>query len=300
MRYKYEHLTERIPYFEVQQKRKKMNENDIGHHIGQLKLLFSEILFISKFIEMKPTKVLYVGAGSDGYHNSYLADMFPEIQFDLWDPGKFVVSPKPNIKIFNKFFRNDSADKYANDVKNGEKLLFMSDIRNLEIANNRENLDKIDRIVIADMNDQMNWSRIIRPIASYLKFRLPYKIEKFRYFRGPVYLQPFSPLSTEARIVVTNFDDMKMYDSIEFDEKMAYFNHVIRSKKIKYKKWRNIMEKYNIINNWDSAYCFHILYYYLTKTNKNNSEESVAKLFLDIVDFYRKYNSKKADKLFYK
>lgn len=299
MKYRYDQLSERVPYLEIHKKQRDHRKYDIGVHIGQLKLLLSEVLFICKFIDSKPTKILYIGAGSEGYHNTFLADMFPEILFDLWDPGRFNVEDRQNIKIFNKFFRDNDAKKYADDVKKGEKILFMSDIRNLEIAKERDNLSKSDKIVMADMNDQLNWSRIIRPIASYLKFRLPYNAEKFRYFEGPIYLQPFSPLSTEARIIVTNFDSMKTYDTKEYDDKMAYFNHLIRSKKLKYKKWRNVMEKHKIINNWDTSYTFHILYFYLTKMGKNNGDEDVVKLFMDIINFYRLMNDKKAEQLFY-
>jgi len=288
MKYRYDQIDKRIPY---------MNENrNIGVHIGQLKLLFSEVFFISKFLKMNPKKVVYVGAGSDGYHNTYLSKMFPQIQFDLWDPGKFNVEERPNIKIYNKFFNDSEAKKYEPE---GKDILFMSDIRNLSIANERDNFDKSDKIVMADMNNQMRWVKLIKPIASFLKFRLPYITKSFDYFTGKIYMQPYSPITSEARIIVKNIDKIKTYDANEYDEKMSYFNNYIRYE-TKEKRWTNIMNKYNIINNWDNSFAFYILRYYLKKTNKPNNDEDVASLFMDIIDFYRKLNKTKADNLFNK
>src|SRR3989337_580684 len=129
MIYKYSQLSndERMNYDE-------MRKIDCGHvgreiHLGQLKLLITELMFLSKKSE-KGNKVVYVGA-AEGYHTAKLADMFPQLTFELWDPGKFTVLKRDNIKIFNAFFTTKNAQDYAHE---GNNILFISDIRNLEIS----------------------------------------------------------------------------------------------------------------------------------------------------------------------
>ena len=48
-------------------------------------------------------KVVYVGA-AEGYHTAYLADMFSDFKFDLWDQREFDIKDRPNITLFNRLF----------------------------------------------------------------------------------------------------------------------------------------------------------------------------------------------------
>ena len=146
MIYKYSQLEDRITY----EKSKKMNCHNSTRHLGQLKLLLTEIMFLSKTWK-HGKKVLYVGA-AHGYHIYYLAKMFPMLTFDLWDPGKFDIEEHPNIKIFNKFFTNDIAKSYK---AQGNNILFISDIRNLEIASNRNDIKNLDKIIERDNRNQI-------------------------------------------------------------------------------------------------------------------------------------------------
>lgn len=263
-------------------------------HLGQLKLLFSEILFMTKYA--KPNnKILYVGA-AEGYHIAKLADMFPHNIFDLWDPSPFKVDKRNNITIYNKFFTNKEATKYKDA---GNNILFICDIRTLEIGDYKKvhDLKKMDEIVIDDMNMQMGWLKIINPIYAYLKYRVPYVVPTMEYLTGTIYLQPYSPFSTETRLLTSNYTKMKTYNNQDNEEKMAYFNAKIRSD-VKYKKWEDIMYEYKIKNNWDNNYAFYILDYYLRTINNESSKKEVADLFMDIINFHKKKYGKKYDVVF--
>ena len=285
--YKYSQLTERIPYSKIQENicvSKKL-------HLGQLKLLMSEILFLTKKAE-KGNKVLYVGA-AEGYHISKLADMFPFLQFDLWDPGRFKLEMRPNIKIYNNFFTNDDAYEYKKEENN---ILFISDIRNLDIAkyqtdeSNTELENKIDNIIENDNNKQLKWVQIIKPKYAYLKFRLPYRPGISKYIKGTIYLQPYAPISTEVRLLTNDYNKLVDYDNVEHDERMAYFNCFIRNN-TNLSRFKKIMKKYNIKNIWDNYLCFYILYLYLDKIHnipKSKLDDETAKLFLDIINFLNK------------
>lgn len=291
--YKYSQLNdnERLPYNEAI----KILKDKPKFHLGQLKLFFTELLFLTKYATDGDT-VLYIGA-APGYHTSKLAELFPKLTFDLWDPRKFEVEQKSNIKVYNHFFTNESAINYSQQKLN---ILLMCDIRTLEIGKYKKQIEKMDEIVEDDMTMQARWANIIKPKQAYLKFRLPYGIKNFKYLTGTIYLQPYAPISTEARLLTNNYTDLIEYDTEKFDEKMAYFNVHVRYNKVTYKKWANIMEKYNLLNCWDNALGLHIMYYYLRDIKHNTSEESLGELFMDIIKYHVKKYGKKYLVLFNK
>ena len=274
--YKYSQLEKKIPYDQIL-------KNECNHtkqyHLGQLKLLISEIMFLTKKSK-HVNKVVYVGA-AEGYHIAKLADMFPNLTFDLWDPGRFTVESRKNINIFNKFFTNKEAITYKN-----QDILFISDIRTLDIAKFRKEkrIDKIDQLIENDNDMQLKWIQIINPKYAFLKFRPPYKPGKTKYLRGTIYLQCYSPMSTETRLMTNNYIDLTEYDNIEFDEKMAYFNCFMRNNMVD-AKCNHIMEKYNIKKIWDNIYAFYVLSLYLDKLHNIKLDDEVAKLFNEIVAF---------------
>ena len=145
--YKYSQLINRLDYNEsVKIPVKKI-------HLGQLKLFFLELLFLSMWAK-DGNKVLYVGA-ANGYHIGKLAELFPNLTFDLWDPCKFEIKETSNIKIFNYFFTNDDAKKYT---IMGNNILFMCDIRTLTIGKFEKIKDTlgVDNIVSEDILCKQN------------------------------------------------------------------------------------------------------------------------------------------------
>lgn len=291
--YKYSQIpnNRRISYkksLELCKKKRKL-------HLGQLKLFFSELIFLSLYA--KPNYlVIYVGA-SPGYHITKLADMFPDTQFDLWDPRKSEVEKRPNIRVYTEFFSDDIARKY---VDTNEKILFICDIRTMSIAQHKKNKDieKMDDLVDEDMNMQKKWCQIIIPEYAYLKFRLPYEIPKTKYLSGDIYLQPYTKISTEARLLTNNYNTQIIYDNQEFEEKMAYHNAYNRCNSKHYNKWKTIMKKYNLYNCWDNAYALHIIHFYLKKIKNIQSEKEVGILFMDIIDYHKKRYHDKYDIIF--
>jgi hypothetical protein len=283
----YSKLTEREEY---------NNVREISNVIkwGQLKLFLSEVQFLNKII--KETKsdftVLYIGA-ADGYHIGKLAELFPQFMFHLWDPRDFAVKESKNIKIFQKFFTDDEAEIYS---KNGNSTLIICDIRTVSIKFAKEEKDikrrikKMDEIIENDLEFQKKWVELIKPYASLLKFRLPYGVGTTKYFDGIIYLQQFGPLSTEARLLVKNTTEFKLYDNIEYDEKMVYFNTHIRPLKVN--KYESLLEKLNLKNNLDNAMMIKILKEYLIVNNKNSSEDNIIKFVTDVLNYHRKFNNK--------
>lgn len=291
--YKYSQLNNRASYDYAIKKTKEHKQL----HLGQFKLLFTELLFLTKYAHAGNI-VLYVGA-APGHHTTLLADLFPNLQFDLWDPRKFETEPRKNIKTYQEKFTIDQAKRYA---ELNEKILFICDIRTLSIGKYKreKNIKKMDEVVEDDMEMQAQWAKIIKPVKSYLKFRLPYLPGKTSYFSGTIYLQPYSRISTETRVLTDNYDEMIKYDNTEFEEKMAYFNAEIRyNSNITYHYWNNLLIKLNMRNIWDNVIALHILHYYLSTVNHTDpTEEEVGKLFMNFVEFHKKKYGEKYDALF--
>lgn len=259
-------------------------------HLGQLKLFFTELIFLTLHAK-SGDRVIYVGA-APGYHITKLADLFPDVNFDLWDPRKFETEPRKNIKLYNDFFTDNTANNYTYI---DERILFICDLRTLKIGiyKKYKDIEKMDELVDDDMKMQQKWCQIIKPYYAYLKFRLPYEIPKTKYLSGTIYLQPYSKISTETRLMTNNYYDNIIYDNIEFQEKMAYHNGYTRCNSRHYKYWENIMSKYNLVNNWDNALALHITNFYLKKIKKSNSKENVGILFMEIINYHiDKYGSK--------
>lgn len=296
MYYKYSQLKDenRIDYMEA-------SDHDgalYPPHLGQLKLLYSEILFLNKYAA-KGDRLIYIGA-AEGSHIPMLYDLFKHLNliFDLYDPSKFKQEKRDNVNLYNEFFTDETVKKYKG--LDNKKILMTCDMRNLEIAkfNERGKEKETDRIVIGDMQRQMKWVQQINPKASYLKFRLPYLKGYTEYFKGTVFLQPYSPASTEARIISTEYYKLKKYDNVLFDEKMAYFNFKIRSNKIPDEilgEYNSIFEKLGLKKIWDNFYVLKILDYYLRVQFGDNYRDTdrIAKLFDDILKFQIKYTQDK-------
>lgn len=290
--YKYSHLIQRISYEETHQMKKPRYPK---MHLGQIKLLFSELLFISKYAH-DATKVVYVGAAV-GYHISKLADLFPSLEFDLWDPREIILEPRENIKTYKQLFTNEIAEKYATQ---NDKILFMSDIRNTRIGKLKKDMGKMDELIDNDMILQKNWVQIINPVYAYLKFRLPWFEGKTKYLGGTIYLQPYVDIiSTEARLMTNNYTDLVEYDNKEVEEKFAYFNFIQR-RTSKYDRWNDIFTKYNLFNCWDNAMGLYITDYYLRKVHGIRSDEETGKLFMDIINYHIKEYGDKYNVLFNK
>jgi hypothetical protein len=226
-------------------RRRRLNERSTNHW-GQLKLMAMEVEFLTEFargpgsIEEKWV-VVYAGA-APGQHTAYLASLFPNCTFILYDPAEFcealVRHPHDRITVVNGFFAEESAEEYAGR----DDVLFISDIRTCktpapvddageEDGEGGENAE-VQSDVRNDMARQAAWVTAIRPVASMLKCRFPWDAGSTTYFRGEVRIQPCCPTaSTETRLIVTREDlaaEPVAYDHTEYEERMMYHNSVGR------------------------------------------------------------------------
>ena len=293
MIYTFEDLKHQLPYDTA---RKIMERHDFPQvmHLGQLKLMISEMQFLAKYAADK-YRVLYIGA-ADGYHITILADLFPNFKFDLWDKTHFQTQPRENITFYRKYFSETYAREYLQRAQqNSEKTLVICDIRNLGVRDSND--AKINQLIMEDLQKQMLWLQIIQPTAASLKLRFPYNDALTDYLTGKCYLQPYSLFSTETRLICQDYQKLRAYDNLEQDQKFAYFNTNERIYNC-YTRWQDVMEKYGIHNNWDNAISLHILQYYLKCSNMDYKDQAVGKLFIKIVKYHQKKYHEKYDVIF--
>jgi len=187
-------------------------------HLGQRKLLLSEIEFLSHNLKEGDT-VVYAGS-APGTHLVLIAEMFPGINLILYDPHKFDPIVRNVTKnIFQEYFTDKVATKLASSVSPGT-MLFVSDIRT----------EPTDAGVTKDMAMQKKWIEIMKPRKSLLKCRLPYGAGKFRYFKGKFWIQCFAPqTSTETRLEIEGVPEIVEYDNKKYEDQMFYFNTMKRT-----------------------------------------------------------------------
>lgn len=205
-------------------------------HKGQYKLYLSEVDFLTDHARYD-SLVIYVGAAA-GHHINDLYNDFKHLRlkYHLYDTNYFdsELYNKENITIFSEYFTDDHCEKY----KKYSDVLFISDIRNMEVL--KSNID----VVPEDMAFQMNWVLKINPRVSMLKFRLPYNSDNLvEYLDGEIRIQAYAPNSTtECRLVSERPFKTKKYNPKELENRMFYLNKIIRH----WYEYDSYLEKYII------------------------------------------------------
>lgn len=231
----------RLPY------KRRTDERKLAVYWGQRKLLLTEIQFLTWYWDphvIKNPIVVYAGA-SPGLHIPYLVDLFPEITIHCYDPRPFGIQATDKIHLYVQYFTNEDAQKWAgrNDV------FFMSDIRTADykgiqeaISDTEEAGEENERQIREDMSFQEEWVKIIKPVHSLLKFRLPYVLKAeergntTNYLDGVIFFQPWAPqTSTETRLVPIKNENgdysYKEYSWLMYEEQLFYHNVIGRQSK---------------------------------------------------------------------
>lgn len=196
----------------------------LAHHDGQRKLLLAEVAFLTDHLRRGDT-VVYAGS-APGTHIPYLASLFPEASFVLYDPRKFKM-PKSRRDVQDRIstHREPFTDALAGSYAGRDDTLFISDIRSGDPVGPQG-----DDIAAADMRAQDRWVALMNPRAALLKFRPAYKsAEPFEYLAGDVWLQAWAPrASSETRLAAVRPFARAVYDPQRYGDQMFYLNSILR------------------------------------------------------------------------
>ena len=192
----------------------------IRNKYGQIKLILIEIEFITRIKKKNiEFKNFYVCGAAPGIHYYLLSQMYPEIQFILYDKRKFYdkLYKQKNVTI-NKYYCTQDVIKTFN---NG---VFVSDLRSLEIEDNKLN-NKKNIIYCRDMYEQLFLYKLTNCCACLLKFKVPEQLISFPYIKGELLIQPFIN-SNELRLIsITDDIEFKYYNGDELDKKCQLINN---------------------------------------------------------------------------
>jgi Poly A polymerase regulatory subunit len=230
-------------------------------YFGQLKLFISELEFLTPFHD-QDIVVVYGGA-APGYHLPFVIALFPKMKFILVDPDRMALqnissdiattlenvfdfsldSVMSRVQFHNRILTADedcdpATHLWIGSLRGDKPMLFISDIRNVEIGLNKDSAASHQTIIHDDMELQQRLALVLRAESSLLKFRLPWQsvggIDHRNYpylscshMRYQVYT---SHASHEARIVVSkaNLDHITVYDGLRYELAMQNFQVNIR------------------------------------------------------------------------
>ena len=209
-------------------------------HLGQLKLLMTEVDFMTKYGHLSNI-VVYSGA-APGIHTSFLSYLFPKHTFHLYDPGFndttfYKYNPKggpkvinSNIKAYKSYFTDKIATLFWNQYSG--KILFINDVRVGSANRANDPYDVKEENVRKDNIAQKRWYDIMKPVATSLKFRFPFTSkETSSYIKGDFTLQCYTdPTSAETRLFISPYTEEEVkYNVKDYNDKLFYHNLVTRN-----------------------------------------------------------------------
>lgn len=198
--------------------RRRTGENKTVLHWGQRKLFLSEVEFLTNVTEKDKEYVFVYAGAAPGTHTNFLSNMFPNIKFILIDPVRFTAQETDRISIRQDYFDDETAQEFAGR----DDVVFVSDIRGADSEDIPK--EKVEELVRKDMESQMRWHNIIKPVASMFKFRLPWDDGNTEYLDGDIYLPVWGPITTTETRLITSSNKTKVYDNKKYESQMFHFN----------------------------------------------------------------------------
>jgi len=231
-----------------EEKEKGKGEEEIRSW-SERKSLLNNIQFINYFWDPQKypnPKVLCLGC-SPGINIKILSDLFPEITFYCYDPKPFSIEKTEKVIVYRKFFEEKDALFWSYQTGG---IFLISNIKSVDgkLVSRKEN----EAAVRKDSLDQRSWIEIISPVSSLIKFRLPgtkiwremmrenyigrfvppfpENLNLLYYLDGYLFLQPWNKKdSNGTKMVVEGKGRNKIWDIEEQEEKMNYYNKIVRT-----------------------------------------------------------------------
>ena len=251
---------------------------------GQVKLLLSELFFYSliNLNSLKNVTVIYAGC-SPYTHGVKLMQFYKNNKSLRWvyiDPRQIDsrILKYKNVKFIKQYLTKDLCKLL---VKRYSNIVFLSDIR--DVSNQVVQSGDI----LHDQDLTIECVKILKPIYSFLKFRYPFPDS---YIPIPMpteyqlFLQPFAKsASIETRMIIkgdTKFKKSTLQDSLEYEEKLCYYNNHIKRHRVS----NNYL--YTEMKGWHCRCYDCVCMFYIFKMVKDAnqltiSELNLAKFFLD-------------------
>ena len=233
-------------------------------NISILKQFLTELFFLTYFWDPSDVEnplVVIVGSGS-GKHYQLLSQLFPMVEFHLYDYVEFEIEGNENIITSNAPF---DPSEYEN-----QKVYFISHIKSDDRVN--------------DMKLQEEWISNLNLVKSMIRYDVNY----VEYFDGYYLIPPWDNYSYELYLIPTNNLIKRKLDLKIIQRKLWYHYHIV----VEYHNYLNIFTNdwtpYNqekLINTrWDDTWTMSILRDYLVKMSGDDSLDQANSLLQLIQD----------------
>ncbi len=282
---------------------------------------------IKRGYKLSNSVVVYPGS-APGTHINFLIKLFPELYWILIDPAKFNLRDSSNVSIItgkpNGFYTDESYKIIINHpfvTNNGNKrdIFYISDIRIetdetsifkdmisqqkwlLQIKASMSMLKcRIPYNIVDENNNHLDWSYDINDIKKYIKLPFSKKLinnkefnkNKFLYLKGDIYTQIYPPItSAETRLIIDKNRDnftMTQYDIIAYEEKLNYYNSIIR-KFTDFNNFKKTSEHiYSYNNTYENASEFYLAlsYFKYYKNIEKPTFKNILNFMLNIYGFH--------------
>ena len=166
----------------------------------------------------------------------FLSSLFPEHKFILIDEDKFLTQETNNVQIINQKFTKELCEQYAKDGKKYLLISSLSDEDKLKYGQQDIPQKQIELNVEKQINEIMEWIKVLKPIKAMIKFRCPYPTEfdkpSIQMLDGDILIAPWGCHSrTEARLITSADKEMIEYNLKDYEEKLFYINDDVRIEK---------------------------------------------------------------------
>jgi len=216
--------------------RRRKDDEKTAISWGQRKLLITLVQFLTYFWKSQkiPNPIVVYAGAAPGISIAITSLLFPEVTFHCYDPLPYKIKANEKIKLYQDFFTDKTAQYWAAKQKENGNIFFISDIRTADYLLAKD-LDENESQIMEDMENQKRWHKIIKPVKSHLKFRLPYtggnRPEEVKYLYGYLLKQPYAgQTSTESRLVPLDNETEIMWSCRKYQSQMFHHNIVIREK----------------------------------------------------------------------
>ena len=216
--------------------RRRKDDEKTAISWGQRKLLITLVQFLTYFWKVSevPNPVIVYAGAAPGISIAIASLLFPEVTFHCYDPLPYKIKSTKKIKLYQDFFTDETAKYWGEQQKKDKNIFFISDIRTADYLLAKD-LDDNESQIWGDMENQKRWHKIIKPVKSHLKFRLPYtggnRPEEVKYLYGYLLKQPYAgQTSTESRLVPLDNDTETLWSCRKYQSQMFHHNIVVREK----------------------------------------------------------------------
>ena len=271
-------------------------------HMGQDKLLFSEIEFLlSLGAPKKKVLVIYPGGGP-GTHLPLLSEMMG-CKIIAIDPAFSnarlkPIGPSDNIYIVPTLFDVGKwLDLVDRDDGGFDEIVMISDIRSEPdgVPKNSPKYAKLfDEEIVKNMKMQSEWLEAInekrldhgeKTIKGLFKFRLTYEEGSTKYLAGTLAFQVFEKqASTELRLWADVNAPKETYDHRQMEEELFFFNS-------RYRPGKFFDEDPIFGSSYDILKASKIIRHYFTVTKPGLSEyemtKRIASFFFYLDDYFK-------------